>query len=415
MIKSDVIVIGAGFAGLMAAAVSAKHGKKVTLITYGSGTFPLNSGLIDIMAMPIDETMCATPIDGIQALPESHPYKKIGTSIVADAVEFFKELCEQENYPYSGSIDKHQWVVTALGTMKPTCLVPKTMLGDICLKQEELILIGFNRLKDYYINVMEENLQQSLGKKKIYTSIMVDADIDAGRDLSALDIARWLNTEQGYESCLKQLRGVVKANSVVILPQVLGIKPNYEIWDKMKKDLQCEVLETTGLPPAANGLRLRSMLLSYLKKHNVTMVENAKVIGSTVENQKCLAITTQNAARERSYQADHFILATGGFYGGGLQMETFPIIKEPIFNIPVQFKGQDEAWANEKLFSSQKQPFAEVGVLTDDKLHPLDGAGNCFINNVFVVGRNLSGYDFCFEQSGNGVALVSAYQAAMSF
>ena len=145
------------------------------------------------------------------------------------------------------------------------------------------------------------------------------------------------------------------------------------------------------------------------------MVENAKVTGSTVENQNCLAITTQNAARERMYQADHFILATGGFYGGGLQMETFPIIKEPIFNIPVQFKGQDEAWANEKLFSSQKQPFAEVGVQTDDKLHPLDGAGNCFINNVFVVGRNLSGYDFCFEQSGNGVALVSAYQAAMSF
>ena len=239
MIKSDVIVIGAGFAGLMAAAVSAKRGKKVTLITYGSGTFPLNSGLIDIMARPIDETVCATPLDGVRALTEAHPYTKIGTDIVEDAVAFFMELCEQENYPYSGSLTKHQWVVTALGTMKPTCLVPKTMLGDICLKNKEIVLIGFNRLKDHYIHVMKENLEQSLGKEKNYTSIMVDADIESGRDLSTLDIARWLNTPQGYESCLKQLRGSVKANSVVILPQVLGVKPDYAIWDKMKKDLQC--------------------------------------------------------------------------------------------------------------------------------------------------------------------------------
>jgi glycerol-3-phosphate dehydrogenase subunit B len=127
-----------------------------------------------------------------------------------------------------------------------------------------------------------------------------------------------------------------------------------------------------------------------------------------------VSITTQTAARERTYRADHFILATGGFYGGGLQMENFPIIKETIFNIPVQFKGEADAWANEQLFSSQKQPFAEVGIQTDNTMRPLDGEGKCFINNVFVVGRNLSGYDFCFEQSGNGVALVSAYQAAMS-
>lgn len=414
MTKSDVIVIGGGFAGLMAAAVSAKRGKKVTLLTYGSGSFPLNSGLIDIMARPIDETICATPVEGIQVLPAQHPYKRVAASTVEEAVAFFKELCEEEKYPYSGSLTKHQWVVTALGTMKPTCLVPKTMLGDLCLKKEEIVLVGFKRLKDHYVNIMEENLQQSLSKKKVYTTVMVDADIEAGRDLTALDIARWLSTKHGYETCMKQLRSVVKANSVVILPQVLGLKHDYTIWEQMKKDLQCEVLESTGLPPSANGLRLRNLLLNYLKKHNITMVENAKVIGSTVQNHTCTAITTQAAARERTYQADHFILATGGFYGGGLQMENFPIIKETIFNIPVQFEGKAEEWANEKIFSNKKQPFAQVGIQTDDKMRPLDGAGNCFINNVYVVGRNLSGYDFCFEQSGNGVALVSAYQAAMS-
>ena len=46
MSKSDVVVIGNGVAGLVSALVSANQGQKVTLLSYGAGTFPLNSGLI---------------------------------------------------------------------------------------------------------------------------------------------------------------------------------------------------------------------------------------------------------------------------------------------------------------------------------------------------------------------------------
>ena len=36
------------------------------------------------------------------------------------------------------------------------------------------------------------------------------------------------------------------------------------------------------------------------------------------------------------------------------------------------------------------------------------------VKNVKVVGRSLAGYDFCFENSGNGVAIATAYKAALS-
>ena len=49
MIRSDVVVIGGGFAGLVAALASAKRGKSVTLLTYGEGTLTLNSGVIDVL------------------------------------------------------------------------------------------------------------------------------------------------------------------------------------------------------------------------------------------------------------------------------------------------------------------------------------------------------------------------------
>ena len=52
------------------------------------------------------------------------------------------------------------------------------------------------------------------------------------------------------------------------------------------------------------------------------------------------------------------------------------------------------------------------GVWVVSSLRAVDDSGNVVLKNVYVVGRNLSGYDFCFEHSGNGVALSSAYKAA---
>lgn len=40
MKPADVIIIGGGLAGLMAAAVAANRGQKATLLTYGSDSLP---------------------------------------------------------------------------------------------------------------------------------------------------------------------------------------------------------------------------------------------------------------------------------------------------------------------------------------------------------------------------------------
>ena len=42
----------------------------------------------------------------------------------------------------------------------------------------------------------------------------------------------------------------------------------------------------------------------------------------------------------------------------------------------------------------------------------LGADGKVVLENVRVCGRMLAGYDFCFEHSGNGVAISSAYKAA---
>ena len=94
-------------------------------------------------------------------------------------------------------------------------------------------------------------------------------------------------------------------------------------------------------------------------------------------------------------------------------MREFEKPREMIFDLPVWFVPGEENWSNEQLFSDKPQGFAKTGIRTDGNLRPVDDSGKVVFDNVYVVGRNLGGYDFCFEHSGNGVALASAYKAAM--
>ena len=142
MSKSDVVVIGNGVAGLMAALVSADEGKKVTLLSYGAGTFPLNSGVIDILGYDDAGKAVDSPIEGIGKLAENHPYKKIGVAAIQDSVEFFKRTVAGEGFPYTGSIKEQQWLVTSVGTLKPTCLLPESLEASDCFKAHEIVIVG---------------------------------------------------------------------------------------------------------------------------------------------------------------------------------------------------------------------------------------------------------------------------------
>ena len=77
----------------------------------------------------------------------------------------------------------------------------------------------------------------------------------------------------------------------------------------------------------------------------------------------------------------------------------------------VRFEPGEENWSNPELFADKPQGFAKTGILTDEMMRPLDTAGRLVLDNVYVAGRNLGGCDSCFEHSGNGVALASAFKA----
>lgn len=411
MSKSDVVVIGNGFAGLMSALVSADQGKKVTLLSYGAGTFPLNSGVVDVLGYDDAGKAVENPFQALAAVADEHPYKKIGTQNIQDAVKFFQDVVAGEGFPYVGSLNEQQWLVTGVGTLKPSCLVPESMQGSKCFEASEIVLVGIKGLKDYYVDMVAENLAKELGNDKKYTVVTVDPHLEGGRDLTTRDVATWMDTDAGYAEFVSQIKGQAGSGKVILVPQVLGSKGN-AVYKKIVAELGCPVVETTGMPPSVNGVRLRDVLLSALKKKGIRVIENAKAEEAIVEGKKAVAIKAGGEVRTQTYEADKFILATGGFYSGGITMRDIGQPKEMVFGLPVEADCAEERWVNKQLFSNEKQTFAKAGVKVDASLRAVDESGSIVLENVYVAGRNLSGYDFCFEHSGNGVALSSAFKAA---
>ena len=409
MSAGDVVIVGGGLAGLVAAAAAAERDKQVVLITKGVGAIAVGSGSIDVLGYGPAGKPAASPLAAMAELPASHPYARAGKDATAKAFAFFLDLCEKGGFPYSGSTGVTRWVPTAVGTLKPTCFVPRTMDTAPLEAAKSAVVVGFRGLKDYYPELIVRGLMQVPSYPRRFETALVDPGL-SGRDVNALDVARWLDTEPGRQACIEQMLASIPPGNVVLVPPVLGSLPNYAVLEGLEKATSCRFVEVTGLPPAITGLRLYDLLVSEVKKRGVRIVEHATVTRAVVESGRCAAIVTHGADRERTYRASSVILATGGFYSGGLEAGVGSA-REPVFDLPVKVPESQSDWSNASLLSGAAQPFARFGLEVDAQLRPVDGNGKAVFENVHAVGRALSGFDDAFEKSGNGVAVVTGYLA----
>jgi len=400
---SDVIVIGGGLAGLMAAAVAVNRGQSVALFTYGSGSLPLASGAIDIIN-------AQAPDVAINKLSSHHPYKKIGLKAIDAATKFFCEVTAKDNLPYVGRLSAQVPIVTAVGTLKYSCLVPESMDASNLINKKKIYVVEVKGLKDFYALMLVDNLKKYF-PDKVFDVIKLDLDLLGGRDITCMDTAQII---AGNEQRLAD--GLTKLNATdadaIILPPILGLEGSSSRAE-IKSLLRAQIIETTCLPPSPPGIRLQRAFIKYLQKSGVRIYENSKVVRGVVEGKMVKGVVVENVVREKFFPARKVILATGGFYSGGIIMREFENPIEPIFDAPVFFPQGEDNWSNQNLFEDRPQGFAMTGIFTDETLRPIDKNGVALFNNLHIIGANLGGSDFIFERSAGGVAIASAYKAAM--
>lgn len=413
---AKVIVVGAGISGLCSACFAAKQGHDVTVLTYGQGALTVAGGIIDLYGYDALGNIVLNPAEAIANLPENHPYALVGKDGFLQAIKDFKELTASANYTYIGDGTYNHHVTTAIGSFKPSGLIPLSMDANVIFERPKIVVVGFDLLKDYYPKLIAKNFKKNFGEQKEVSIRTISLNWPTGReyrDVSAIDIARELETPLGRLNVIEQLKGYCGPDCSVIIPPVLGEKPELSegILHELEQKLNTRVIEVSALPPSVTGLRLDRLLRQVATSMGIEIIEKAQVIGANIQEGQCLSVMTGGYGRVREYKADQFIIATGGVFGNGL-ITQMGRMYEPITGIEIEVPENQQEWSYQYLFCGKPQPFASYGVSVDRTMRAIDKSGQVLFNNIFFAGRSLAGYDFCFEKSGNGVALVSAWQAA---
>jgi glycerol-3-phosphate dehydrogenase subunit B len=390
VIEYDVIIIGAGVAGLTAGTILAGQGFKVAVVTTGEPTACLSTGCIDVCSRDHN------PLHGVSHLPDEHPYHLVPRVVIREALDNFKEAMTAMGIPYAGVPEDNRNVLSALGTFKTTCLAPVTMAAAPQNTEEDIHIITFAGLKDFYPSYI-------ISRRKNASFSTYDADVS-----TTMGIAAKFEEKEFLEGFISWLTKLNIRESKIAFPAVLGLESAAEIVKKMEARLGRPIFEIPTLPPSMPGRRLFNAMKDHFRKKGGTIYWDWQVIGVEKAGKIIEAVITPSEGRPNSLNAKAFILATGSFVGGGLHALRETII-ENIFNLPVHVPGPRETWFDNDYFSFN-HGIGKAGIIADSYFRP----AGCSWENLFVCGGILANTDILKNGCGHGLALATGLAAARS-
>ncbi len=420
-IEDDVLVIGGGLAGATAALAAAERDVRVRLVTYKQSTLRHASGLIDILGYtPDGEGPLVDPYEVLEALPEGHPYERVGSEAVREALAFFDDIAGDA---YAGShTDANALVPTHGGTVKPTARYPVSTADGLASDARDTLLVGFETLTDFEAPLAAEHLAAAgapfaaRGVTVSFPGIVRD-DAKVTRYAHLLDHDETVTTGSGETGARNALATAVRDSledeSRVGFPAILGDEHADEVRADLADALGVDVFEVPMGPPSLPGMRLEDLLYDALEDAGVRTASGVPVIGYETEDDsgdgaRIDHVVVDRHGAEIPHRAEQYVLATGGLVGKGVRSERERVF-EPLFGCHVPHAEDRYDWFVDDVFG--EQPYARFGLPADRELRPLDGNEDPEFANLRAAGAVLGGYDFAAEKSGAGVSLATGYVA----
>jgi glycerol-3-phosphate dehydrogenase subunit B len=210
---------------------------------------------------------------------------------------------------------------------------------------------------------------------------------------------------------LSELERHLVPGDIVGFPAVLGLAGAREVWSELETRLGHPVFEVPTLPPSVPGLRLFETMTAALRREGARLVVGSTVAGAEANGTRLEGVVAHTSGRPLVYRARSFVLATGGFASGGLELDSSGNVRETVFDLPVAgLPGPDEPPFEPGYF--EEHPLSRAGVAIDERMRPVNGEGGPVYENLHAAGATLGGAVPWREGSGNGLSLATGYAAA---
>jgi glycerol-3-phosphate dehydrogenase subunit B len=408
----DVLVIGAGLAGLSAAWRAIGEGRAVRLICKGWGGTHWHAGCIDVLGYyPLDTAEAVvSPAEGVDRLiaaePE-HPYALLGLERLDEALNAFQRLCQEARYPLLGSLERNWLLPSAVGTFRPTCLAPEMMTAGDLNSDAPMLLVGFRQLADFYPHLAADNLSQQ-GVPAGHMTLDLPALSDRNFTTSVI-LANLFEQAAFRREVAEALKPHLGPAERVGFPAVLGLERAMAVKRDLEAALERPIFEIPGLPPSVPGIRLHAILVRAIEESGGRVFEGMEAISAEGENGRVTAVYTEAAARRRAHRFGRYILATGGILGGGLVADHQGRLSESVFDLPVQAPDSRLDWFRQDFLAGEGHPVYRAGLTVNEHFQPLDGGGRPAYENLYAAGSILAHCEVIRERSFEGVALATGY------
>jgi glycerol-3-phosphate dehydrogenase subunit B len=435
--NGDVLVVGAGVAGVVAAARLAALGHKATVVYKSTGSSSYSSGAVDVADSKIDEVPGITdPFErgigwlkaaqNVRQKNTDHPYAQCYESLevlpraLALLIDLSKDVCLQERE------DGHNYILaTQLGTVKRSALVQKSLCCDLatlssnsCVGIVEISgLLGFSAkpVADMLRWVGQMRAGPSFQVLPIYMTLMPKFSVGWRSQIEAAYAFDDVQMRNEFVQSLRQsLANLPVKPDQLLFPAVMGFQNPIGMLEMIEKASLVPSHELLSLPFSVPGMRLSNAFFSGLRRCGVNCI-NGKIIDYVLQNKKLISILVQNnEGNQIEFRPKAVVLATGRHLAGGIVNDG--IMKDAVFNLP--------AWINQgPVFdkfpldmtqSSVEAPHElfRLGLACDQQQRPLDQFGELFASNLYAAGSVMKGYDPAKEVTGIGVAALLGFRAA---
>jgi glycerol-3-phosphate dehydrogenase subunit B len=347
----DVIVAGAGIAGLTSAAIAASRGLRVALASNGPGTFVFGAGCVEL-----------------QNVDRNAPG-------LEDAIDFFSQLTELAGCSFCGRIGETRYIPTILGSFQKVSLAPFYLWNGDPVEASEVAVVGIRGLSSFDANFVAERLAYHAGKMdrgSRYVSYEISLSIAAETVPGTLQFANRYDREPRFRHELRDaLKPIADKVGVIILPGILGLKSGHNEIEWLQRELDCKLCELPTLPPSIPGMRLYNRLESRLRNIGVEFFTGFPIQQLELNAGRCTGLFLDTPARPMHLSAENVILATGPFSG--------------------------------KLLGSSFHGF-------NRELLPVDSTGAVLADNLFGAGAILHNSS---ERGGNAMAILTGYTGGM--
>lgn len=419
-LDADVLVLGGGMGGAVAALSARAGGARVALVRRSPGATALSSGAVsvapDLGAGP-DEPLAwrRSPVEAarrLAALRPEHPYALLGGGLAClpDALSFAVRALDPLLSP---ALDRPRFLATPYGTVVGAALCQRSMTaGDLLAARPPLAVAGFRGHLGFDADLVAAGLARCVprgGPDTFALEVELPFDDPAARPH---ELARGLDAPGAAEALGERLRAALAGSGAgaVLLPPVLGLAPGGETADRIAAAAGLPVAETLSDVPSVPGLRLQAAVEARLRAAGVEVITGA-VAGAGVPGDPVQVDGV-------TVQAGCWILATGRFVGGGIVRRG--TLGEPVLGLPVQAAEGREAGVHLAQRPSASltvrdrrapQPLLSAGLRVDAALRPVDGLGRPVHPRLLAAGAVLGGHEQASDGTGLGVAILTGYLA----